>query len=1041
MSRGVTRWVAVAGALCLLGCPNAPGEPGVAIQADGAGSDAGGGSQPDTSGGNDAGASVDLAPPPPPCANGVSCDDFDPCTIDDVCQNGVCQGNAFECEDGLECTQGICDGQGGCSHKVIAGNWCLIAGSCYGDGQLNPADNCQACVTPVSPSNWTSADGEACDDGQECTGDDACAGGVCKGQKNPCDDDNPCTTNGCKEGEGCIHAAVQGPCEDGDFCTVGDSCTNKVCGAGAKALDCSDGDPCTSDVCNEGGGCDHLPHSGPCEDGDPCTSGDECVQGECTPGSQVPSCDDGNPCTDDVCLHGKGCAHIPNLSPCDDGNDCTQGDSCSGLLCKPGLTLKDCSDGDPCTQDFCEQFIGCKYVPLTGNCDDGNPCTEKDKCVGGFCKGGTVASCNDDNDCTDDVCDAKVAGGCVFEPNSDACDDGDPCTEGDACQNGSCKSQFSSCDDGNPCTVDQCVGNDGCVHTADASTDGCLLKIVITSPKRAQTFTGGTTVTVKGKVTSPAAPVETATLNGKKLTLKADGSFTKTITVVHGMNVLHGQVTDQLGGKDKAVRAFYYSKKYQPLDPNKPKASSVDKALYLFLGPEAIDDGNHTLPANDLATIFEIIIGSFDIGALLPNPLVNTSDYKVTLSGVGFDPALVQLLPINGGLGIYASITNLKANISAQGKCTFCPSASGSISVSEIIIISDVELKTVNGAVDAKLKNTDVILINPDVNINGILGSILDFIVDFIVDQLAPTIENAFQNELGNVLPATIESALNSLAFDLSFEVPPFFQGAKAITISLKTGLEATFFDEDGGTLRMWGAATAPKFTTKSNLGVLRRHGCMSGFSESLNLTKEDPLQLALSDDLLNQIFYSMWHADGLKFPIPSALLADQDLTAFGVEDIKMDLDMLLPPIVTSCNIYNDLLLQIGDIQINIDAKLFGQPVTMELYASIEAFIELSADAEGLGLAILDLKTVLTEVEVQTAGLASAEPLVDGLIADQVAPLLLDQLGGGSLAGFPLPAIDLGGLADGVPEGTEIAIEPKKVLRIKGWSVVSGDIK
>ncbi|MFT7624628.1 MAG: hypothetical protein ACI9WU_003816, partial [Myxococcota bacterium] len=273
-----------------------------------------------------------------------------------------------------------------------------------------------------------------------------------------------------------------------------------------------------------------------------------------------------------------------------------------------------------------------------------------------------------------------------------------------------------------------------------------------------------------------------------------------------------------------------------------------------------------------------------------------------------------------------------------------------------------------------------------------------------------------------------------------SFSLPPFFDGGAAATINLNTGLETTFWTPDGGTLRMWAAATAPKSVPHSVLGVLKRNGC-TGFSENLALSQESPLQIALADDLLNQILFSVWRSGALKFPIPPSLLAGQDLSAFGLTELTLELDMLLPPIVSSCNPYNDTRLQVGDIQIAVSAKLFGQPIQMDLFAGVEASASVTADDEGLGLEINGIENLSSEVVVLTPGFGSAEQLVDDLIGENLAPVLLDALGGGALAGFPLPSIDLSGLVAGIPAGTEIAIKPLNVKRSKGWTVVSGVIK
>ena len=986
-------------------------------------------------------ATLDVPEPPKPCTEGDNCNDGDPCTSSDICIEGECVGAPYECDDALPCTLNKCDGKGGCDYPLQAGLWCLIAGTCVADGEQRPDDPCYACVAPISPIAWSANDGAACDDGLQCTGGDTCADGGCHGTKDPCDDQNPCTTNGCKEGEGCIHAALQGPCEDGDFCTVGDTCTNQVCVPGPKTLDCNDGDPCTEDACSVDGGCTHAPHSGACEDGDPCTKGDKCIEGECIPGSDAPACSDGNPCTNDVCIDGYGCAHVPNLLPCEDGDVCTVGDICTGGKCSPGLLPKDCADNEPCTQDICEPFKGCNHIPTPGTCDDSNPCTSDDHCQGGYCKGVPGVDCDDGNPCTDDICDAKVAGGCVNKHNTAPCDDGDPCTVGDVCKKGDCKAAAANCDDGNPCTVDTCQGAEGCVYEV-ANAPGCLVQVQLTQPKRALTLTGQKTITVKGTVQSPIAPLAFVTLNDKEVTVGAGGTFTTQITALHGINILEAVAEDVLGNNDKSVRAFYFSTKYLPMSSQNPKASKMSKGIYIGLGPEAIDDGNHAPDdADDLATILEIIIQAFDIGALLPNPLMNTDQYKVTVSNVQFQPAKVKLTPVPVGLNLWASIKKFSANVKAEGKCWYCPSASGKITIAEILIITDLSIKTKNDAADVALKNTDVMLINPDVDVSGIAGWLFDWLIDLIVNGFVDDIQNAFKSELGKVIPDTMEDALNSLAFDTSFEVPAFFPGGKAVTVKLVTGLEHTFFDDDGGSLRLWAAATAPKKTTHEGLGTLRRDACLTGKTESLGLTLEHPLQFGIMDDVLNQILYSVWWAGALEFPVPPSLLGDVDLGAYGIEDLELTVDFLLPPIVTSCNKYADLLLQFGDARVHVTGNLFGQVLELDLYASAEAWVDLNATSDGIGLAINDFKRIATDVVVLTPGLQSAEKLIDELVADELVPQLFSVLGGDALAGFPLPTIDLGGLAEGVPAGTEIAIDPQKIFRDLGWTVVSGKIK
>jgi beta propeller repeat protein len=157
--------------------------------------------------------------------------------------------SAEECADGNACTTDVCQQDGTCAHAAVDCN----------DGDPCTIESC----SPTLGCGSTPADGVICDDGNECTDDDACAQGVCQG------------------------AAIAGCCLDD--------------------ADCEDADGCTVDAC-VAGVCDNSPLD--------CTIADACVVGFCDPSSgecstAAVSCDDGNPCTTDGCASASGCTHAP----------------------------------------------------------------------------------------------------------------------------------------------------------------------------------------------------------------------------------------------------------------------------------------------------------------------------------------------------------------------------------------------------------------------------------------------------------------------------------------------------------------------------------------------------------------------------------------------------------------------------------------------------------------------------------------------------------------------------------------------------------
>lgn len=115
----------------------------------------------------------------------LACDDGNPCTRDDVCSDGTCQGDSFACDDNLACTDNVCDGKGGCSFPVASAR-CLIDGACYTTGDPHPSEPCRACE---AGRTWSPVNGGPCDDGDACTLETTCLAGVCAGGVAP--DDSP----------------------------------------------------------------------------------------------------------------------------------------------------------------------------------------------------------------------------------------------------------------------------------------------------------------------------------------------------------------------------------------------------------------------------------------------------------------------------------------------------------------------------------------------------------------------------------------------------------------------------------------------------------------------------------------------------------------------------------------------------------------------------------------------------------------------------------------------------------------------------------
>ncbi|MDX2167425.1 MAG: hypothetical protein SF182_10190 [Deltaproteobacteria bacterium] len=126
-------------------------------------------------------------------------------------------------------------------------------------------------------------------------------------------------------------------------------------------------------------------------------------------------------------LCGNGEVELPEQ--CDDGNT-ADGDCCSATCRYDAAGAACASDSNQCTADQCDGAGACTHAerPVGYTCDDGDLCTTADQCVlGGICRGGAPLVCDDDDECTNDTCDAQL--GCLFEVGTesmecDSCSDG-----------------------------------------------------------------------------------------------------------------------------------------------------------------------------------------------------------------------------------------------------------------------------------------------------------------------------------------------------------------------------------------------------------------------------------------------------------------------------------------------------------------------------------------------------------------------------------------------------------------------------------------
>ncbi|MGD2107960.1 MAG: hypothetical protein PVI86_01085 [Phycisphaerae bacterium] len=335
--------------------------------------------------------------------NSLPCEDGLFCTTGDTCGGGSCVGGGDPCVGPLLCSESLddcveCLGAGDCSDGNICTNdVCNIVGSCENPANSLPCDDGLYCTaTDVCNGGSCVGGGDPCPGSLVCAeAGDTCVECVVDGD---CDDGNVCTEDACLGDNTCQYTPNTLPCEDGDFCTSNDVCSGGVCiggpdpcGGGTpicietintcvqcqNAGHCDDGNVCTTDVCNIAFVCQYSNNALPCvDDALYCNGTGQCSGGVCT--------STGDPCPGQLCDEGNGrCV------------DCFTPGDCPG-------------DGVGCTDEGCDDGV-CTYTPNDASCDDGVFCNGPEFCHSTLDCQATENPCDDPSLCneTNDSCGCR----------------------------------------------------------------------------------------------------------------------------------------------------------------------------------------------------------------------------------------------------------------------------------------------------------------------------------------------------------------------------------------------------------------------------------------------------------------------------------------------------------------------------------------------------------------------------------------------------------------------------------------------------------
>jgi len=549
--------------------------------------------------------------------------------------------------------------------------------------------------------------------------------------------------------------------------------------------------------------------------------------------------------------------------------------------------------------------------------------------------------------------------------------------------------------------------------------------IDITNPVRGQMVTAsGSSMPITGEVRDLTGGLFEVTIDGATQTLTQGVTtfpIARTYLPEHGMNSIIATALDVTDNFTRAAQSWLAAPEW------KPAASSFDEGIIAFLSRDFIDDGVRTGAANDLATIFERVVGNINVSSLLPSPAVTYGGFDVYLRNMRYNKPTIALSPGLNGLLLEMNVQNIAVDVDAQGFVN----VGGKVTVSSVDIDMMLSITVVNGVARVRQEATTV-------NVNGLRIDV-HWSINWLVNLFSNTISNALSDSLKTALvqmvPPMLQDVFKSIELNETFTVPAFFPGMQPLNVLLSSKLYNAAINESGITLGLRTRASAARRVTWATRGSIMRGGCfgVDGGPPVWNPAKR--IGAAISLDVINQLLHAVWQGGGLELTMGADAFGGANLEAdFGITALDIDMSARLPPLLTDCG--GKLVLQMAEINMDVHATLSGVQLNVSLIIAVEtgAVVEMKNGKLTMSLESIPEEAILVDITSIESDLFDTNlevELID-FLRDLVLVKALEQVGGQTLADFPLPEIDLGAI-DPSLSGTVISFTNSELTRKRGF--------
>jgi len=304
------------------------------------------------------------------------------------CQPGTSTSAWTNIADGVTCGSGEVCSAGACASS------CFISGTVYAAAAANPSDACQSCQPAMSTTAWTSvADGSMCGNSQTCSSGQCGTQCVISGTTYTTGALNP--TNACQSCQPGVSTSAWSGLPDGTTCATGEVCKAASCGAGCLIS----GTFYTAGTTNPANACQSCQSATSTTawtnlaNGTGCAAGDVCSGGSCGsgcfisgqlygPNAAEPSDPNGACQTCQPATSTTAWTNLPSGTGCATGQVCSSTGACGAGCSINGSTYSATAANPANACQTCVPAMSTSAWTISAN---GSSCGNGQICAAGLC--------------------------------------------------------------------------------------------------------------------------------------------------------------------------------------------------------------------------------------------------------------------------------------------------------------------------------------------------------------------------------------------------------------------------------------------------------------------------------------------------------------------------------------------------------------------------------------------------------------------------------------------------------------------------------